>query len=120
MNKLNTLADYIRKAQVGPEQRKIWVAQFVDDFTRTKNMNMIQNEILSSDEPISKLFEAVAHQLCLSFNLQVPIWLLSSKYLKDPFFVSELPNSKFLALRDSPYAFRKRNIFVPYHYLSRV
>ncbi len=120
MNKITTLADYIQNAQVSPEQRRIWVAQFIDDFARTKNMNMIQNEIQSSDEPISKLFEAVAHQLCLNFYLQVPVWLLNAKYLKDPFFVSDLPNSKFLALRDSPYAFRKRNIFVPYHYLSRV
>jgi hypothetical protein len=116
---MKTLIDYIEKSKTSAENRKIWVAQFVDDFNRTKNLKMIEDEIKLSDDSISKLFEAIAHQLCLDLKLQTPEWLLNAKYLNDPFFVSDLPNSRFLALRDSPYAFRSRNIFVPYHYLSR-
>ncbi len=116
---MKTLIDYIQKSQINVEQRKIWVAQFIDDFTRTKDINLIYNSVNSGEDVISKLFEAVAHQLCIDYELQTPEWLLNAKFLADPFFVSDLPNSRFLALRDSPYAFRIRNIFVPYHYLSR-
>jgi hypothetical protein len=115
---VKTIQDYIDKAKVSVSQRKVYVAQFIDDFSRTQRIDLIQMEI-TSDDPISKLFEAVAHQLCINLKLDAPAWLLKPSFLKDPFFVSDLPNSRFLALRDSPYAFRLRNIFVPHHYLSR-
>lgn len=118
-NNMKSIHEYIKKAQVSTEQRKIWVGQFIDDFSGSKNLEMIQNSLSDTEDPIAKLFEAMAHQLCLNLNLVIPDWLLKPKYLKDPFFVSDLKNSKFLALRDSPYAFRIRNIFVPHHYLSR-
>ncbi|MBC7419301.1 MAG: hypothetical protein H7328_01115 [Bdellovibrio sp.] len=115
---MKNIQEYITKSKVSVAQRKLFIAQFIDDFTMLKNTDSIQIKILG-DDPVSKLFEAVAHQLCINLNLTIPAWLLIPIYLKDPFFVSDLPNSRFLALRDSPYAFRIRNIFAPYNYLSR-
>jgi len=115
---MKSLKDYILKAQISVEQRRLYVGQFIDDFKRTKNMSLIEKPIIEND-PISKLFEAIAHQLCIDLNLDIPDWLNNPVCLDDPFFVSDLPNSRFLALRDSPIAFKSRNIFVPYNYLSR-
>lgn len=115
---MKPLADYIKKAQVSDEERKLWVAQFIDDFRRHKDIAVISIP-LKTEDPVAKLFEAIVHQLCVELNLKTPEWLYQIKPLKEPFFVSQLPNSKFLALRDSPYLFRTRNIFVPENYLSR-
>ena len=113
---MKPIQEYIQNAKISQQHRKIFIAQFIDDFLKEKNTNCFKDQITEND-PVSKLFEAAAHQLCIDLNLEAPNWLLSPTFLKDPFFVSDLKNSKFLALRDSPYAFRIRNIFVP-HSLS--
>jgi hypothetical protein len=116
---IKSVHEYIAQAQVSESQRKLFVAQFIDDFTLHRDMKCIEKPILNND-PISKLFEAISHQLCIELKLKTPEWLEKPVLLKDPFFVSNMPSSRFLALRDSPIAFRIRNIFVPYNYLSRV
>ncbi len=56
--------------------------------------DVTKDQIADSD-PISKLFEATTHQLCLGLNLEIPYWLMNTTFLKDPFFVSDFQNSKF-------------------------
>lgn len=112
------IQEYIKQAQVSEQNRKLFVAQFIDDFIKANSVQCLETEIKDADIT-SKLFEATAHQLCIILNLKIPNWLLRPNKLKDPFFVSNLEHSKFLALRDSPYGFRIRNIFVPYNNLSR-
>lgn len=115
---MNPLVDYVKNAQQSDSQRKLWVAQFIDDFRRAKDVSVIAQPLTEKDA-ISKLFEAIAHQLCVELHLPVPEWLFDFEPLKEPFFVSNLPRSRFLSLRESPYLFRVRNIFVPANYLSR-
>jgi hypothetical protein len=55
---MKNIQNYIIQAQVSVSQRKIYVAQFIDDFTQQKNTDSIQVKI-TDDDPISKLFEAV-------------------------------------------------------------
>jgi hypothetical protein len=61
---MRNIQDYVDKAKISVSQRKIYVAQFIDDFRRTKNTDLIQVEV-TGDDPVTKLFEAVAHQLCI-------------------------------------------------------
>jgi hypothetical protein len=115
---MNPLIYYVKQAQQGDAQRKLWVAQFVDDFRRAKDVSAIEQALIEKD-PVAKLFEAIVHQLCEELRLPVPNWLFNFEPLKHPFFVSNLPHSRFLSLRESPYLFRVRNVFVPANYLSR-
>lgn len=116
---MKSLLEYIIQARISEAQKKISVGQFIDDFRRTQDLKSIEHPLFEQDE-IAKLFEAIAHQLCLDLGLACPDWLNKPTYLQNPYFVSKLPGSKFIALRDSPYAFKIRNIFVPFNYLNRV
>lgn len=115
---MHELKFYIQKAKESESARKLWLAQFIDDFTHNKDLTKI---VLTENksEPITQLFVATAHQLCLDLNLSVPDWLNEIKVLPNPFFVSNLTRSRFIALRDSLYCFKIRNIFVPHNFLKR-
>jgi len=116
---MKPLANYVDQARQGDTHRKLWVAQFIDDFRRTKDLNAIAAPLADKDS-IALLFQAIAHQLCVELKLSIPDWFFDFEPLDEPFFVSNLPNSRFLSLRESPYLFRMRNIFVPANYLVRV
>lgn len=113
-----TIHSYIKKAKKSYSEQKLQLAQFIDDFSKTKDRSLISKPVKKTD-PISQLFIATAHQLCINNGISVPKWMYDYKELKNPYFVS--PNREFnlLSLRDSPFAFRIRNIFVTKNFLER-
>lgn len=113
------LEDYIQKAKESKQAEKQWLSQFIDDFRRLKDVNMLSQPISQTDV-LSQTFVATAHQLVLDMKLQAPLWMNNVYCLSEPHFLSQLMHSRFLALRDSPYAFKIRNIFVPFNFLSRI
>ena len=115
---MHQLEFYINKSIVSESARKLWLAQFIDDFTKEKDLSKItlkDNKV----EPITQLFVATAHQLCLDLKLPTPDWIKEIKILPEPFFASNMTRSCFIALRDSLYCYKIRNIFVPHNFLSR-
>ncbi|MEQ1664030.1 MAG: hypothetical protein ABL927_01490 [Bdellovibrionales bacterium] len=114
---MENISSYIFRAKSSKSALRIEVGNFIDDFRRSKDLSAIKNQKLKGHT--AALFAAIAHHLCIELGLKVPNWLRQPKQIKEPYFVSDLQNSRLLALRDSPYAFRARNIFVPFNYLNR-
>jgi len=57
---------------------------------------------------------AYAEQAAVLTGLEVPAWAQSPKYvLSEPWFSVDEPAERLLALRDSPPAFKARNLFTP-------
>lgn len=57
---------------------------------------------------------AYAEHSAVLAGIKVPAWALRpSRFLSEPWFSVEAPDERQLALRDSPPAFRKRNLFTP-------
>lgn len=115
---MKSLKSYITKAQKNTVLRKQVLAQFIDDFSSSKDLQAISKKVLGKDK-VSQLFIAAAHQLTINLKLKTPKWMQSNIILKDPYFVSQFEEFKLLTLRDSPYAFRIRNIFVTANFLDR-
>lgn len=115
---MKILQDYISKARKSASQRRLFLAQFIDDFRRLKDLKMLSRPVKKKDR-VALLFVATAHQLALDLSLRPPEWLTKCTPLKSPYFVSKIEGLKLLALRDSPYAFRARNIYVLGNFLSR-
>ena len=63
---------------------------------------------------------AVAEELCRKFELDAPLWATSSKRaLRSPWFACTLASLRAVLIRESPPAFRCRNLFVSENALSR-
>lgn len=116
---MKKLSDYVLLAQKSKSDQQLYLSQFIDDFRRTLNLKIIENPVAEHNS-ISQLFIATAHELCIENNLKIPNWMKVIYCLPEPYFVTDLPSVRFLSLRDSPYAFKIRNIFVPYNFLNRV
>lgn len=114
----NNLKTYVNIAKKNYKSQKLSLAQFIDDFERTKNLKIISKKMTEKDK-VTQLFIATAHQLCLKHKMKVPKWMQEFFILKDPYFVSKIKDFNLLALRDSPYAFRVRNIYVTKNFLDR-
>lgn len=57
---------------------------------------------------------AYAEHLAIAANLPVPSWVFKSERISTvPWFNVEAPAERLLALRDSPPAFKNRNLFTP-------
>jgi hypothetical protein len=57
---------------------------------------------------------AMAELIAQRCGLEIPAWALSpSRILRDPWFAEEKagPEARIIALRDSPSAFKKRNLY---------
>lgn len=115
---MKELKDYVLCAKRNPSKRKLLLAQFIDDFRRSKDLKMITTPITKTDQ-LTQLFVATAHQLAIELKLKQPLWLTKYTPLKHPYFISQFDGLKLLALRDSPYSFRVRNIYVLGNFLSR-
>ena len=115
---MKMLHDYIMVATKNVDNLRISLGDFIDDFRREKNISALADEVNEPD-PVNQLFVATAHQLCIEMDLNPPQWICKPVILKEPYFLSQFASFRFLALRDSPYAFKIRNIFVNENFLKR-
>jgi len=105
------------------EDRKWWkipFMDFVDDFRRHKNPEMISEPFVSDDEKIDAVFASAIEYLCDEMKIAVPDWLDNIPACREPYFVSGIENLKATALVESPLRFRIRKVFVMENFLHRV
>ncbi|MFN0117651.1 MAG: hypothetical protein ACKVQC_05075 [Elusimicrobiota bacterium] len=106
--------------QSDPENWSVYLMDFVDEFRRSKNMELLDILFKNSDEKWDPLLAATVASLCDEMKLKIPDWILDIPACKDPWFVSGVENLKAIALVESPLQFRIRKIFVLENFLHRV
>ncbi len=99
---------------------KIHIFNFVDDFRRSKSVDLIQDKPKSKNLRLMALSSAVVSQLCDEVGVPRPDWVKSVVGLVDPWFVSGIENLKATAIQESPIYYKIKNIFVLGNFLSRV
>ena len=97
----------------GENSWKLWLFQFVDDFRRTQNPELI-DQPPASDLPLNlrSLTASTVEALCAECQVAIPDWCRDVPPLEHPWFVSGIENLKAMALVETPAQFRQRNIFV--------
>ncbi len=99
---------------------KLYFYDFVDDFRRRGNIEMIGEPFELSDDRIDALLASTVEKLCDEIKVEIPVWIKKIPSCREPFFVSGIENLKAISIVESPLRFKKRNIFVLENFLSRV
>ncbi len=107
---------------INGEDWKIAFMNFVDSFRKRPSYTLVQEDMkdLRPDPKMYALLQSICIQLCLENKLSAKGWLTKRSFLSRPWFVSGIKNLYATALKESPVAFRKNNIFVLENFMSRV
>ena len=101
--------------------------EFLDEFYEAPNASSLESEpqrlasaLLETGPVIDCYLAAVAEDLGQRFNLPTPQWAgAEDRKLRRPWFASSLASLRAVLIRESPPAFRSRNLFVSENALSR-
>lgn len=103
------------------------LADFLDEFrTDPREEAFVREPVLLGGSDASKQWQdaylaAVAEHLCRQHGFRAPGWIRQSvRYLKDPRFALQSRAGRLFLLKDSPAAFKSRNLFVSANALERV
>jgi len=103
------------------------LADFLDEFRDQPGEDAFAEEplLLGTDTPgrgwIDAYLAAVADHLCGRCGFRRPSWLNGgARYLPDPSFACRSRAGRLFLLKDSPAAFKSRNLFVSANALERV
>ena len=99
---------------------KLYFYDFVDEFRRHRDWQMIVEPFELSDEKTDALLASTVEYLCDELNIEPPKWLDEIPPSREPYFVSGIENLKATAIVESPLRFRIRKVFVSEDFLSRV
>lgn len=116
---MNTLAATKIKIEQDPKHWSLYVMEFVDDFRRTGDLQMLDTPFSISDEHFDALLASTAEALCDEKQLKSPEWLAKIPACRHPWFVAGVESLKAIALAESPLRFRIRKIFVLENFLAR-
>lgn len=102
----------------------IKIASFADEFrsaSLVRKLKMVENPLLHFKKRAhNSYFAASVEYLCLESHIPIPDWVHGKKYfLGEPFFAGGLESLKAFLLVESPFPFRRRNIFVSENALVR-
>jgi hypothetical protein len=115
-----TLREYKELIDRDQENWSRYLMSFVDDFRRTRNLQLLAEPFTHDDSRIGAILAATAEQLCLENNLPTPQWIQNIQACERPWFVAGMESLKAIALVESPLPFRLRKIFVLENFLARV
>lgn len=115
-----TLREIKRKIQSDPDNWRIHLMDFVDDFRFYKDPKAISVPFESTDDRMDALLASTTEYLCDELVIPPPQWILKIPACKYPWFVSEMESLKAIAIVESPLHFRIRKIFVLENFLSRI
>lgn len=105
---------------LGGRDYQLRLDEMLDEFYLTyPNKDIMQSMIdepppLTGDFAADAFIAAVGEHLAIRWSLQIPEWVDEKERLGGPRpqFVPDLPKLRPILLVESPYAFRRRNIFV--------
>lgn len=115
-----TLRETKQKMLADSRWWKLYFYDFVDDFRRNQNVEMIIEPFELSDDKTDALLASTVEKLCDELKIEIPDWIKEIPSCKEPFFVSGVENLKAISIVQSPLRFKTRNIFVLENFLSRV
>jgi len=117
---LSTLAVGYSVVRDGFDSWKIHFMDFVDEFRRTLDPQLV---LLAPprdlDEKLKALLASIAIKLCEDNGMDAPSWAEKMYFLERPWFVSGMQSLKATAIVESPLPFRRNNIFVLDNFLER-
>ncbi len=99
---------------------KLYFYDFVDEFRRKKDFQMLAESFELSDEKIDALLASTVEKLCEELNVPIPDWIKEIPACRKPYFVSGLENLKDASIVQSPLKFKVRNVFVTENFLNRI
>jgi hypothetical protein len=117
--KMMTLKQVRHDISLDPLNWQVYLMDFVDEFRRSKHVEMIAEPFEFGHDEKDALLASTAEALCDELGLEVPKWLDQVPACKDPYFVSGLENLKAISIVESPARFRLRKIFVLDNFLTR-
>jgi hypothetical protein len=112
---------------MGGVNYSLWLDEFLDEFYlaypnhKTMQSMIVREPPLLHDLAADSYIGAVGEHLALRWGLEVPDWTYIPERAGDkhPRFVPDLPTLRAILLVESPYAFRRRNIFTSEEPLQR-
>jgi hypothetical protein len=117
---MTTLREVKDKIVSDPENWRVYLMDFVDDFRYYKDESAMAEPFELTDTRLDAMLASTAEYLCDELGFEPPAWLLNVPACQEPYFVSSLENLKAIAIVESPLRFRIRKIFVADNFLSRV
>jgi hypothetical protein len=114
------LAETKQKMLADSRWWKLHFYDFVDEFRRVKDFQMIAEPFELSDEKTDALLASTVEKLCDELKIEIPVWIKNVPPCKEPFFVGGIENLKASLIVQSPLRFKMRNVFVSDDFLMRV
>ena len=116
----STVAVSQRVQQEGFSSWKIHYMELVDEFCKRIDPRLILLPPIRELHPqLRALLASIVLQLCEEVGQESPGWARQRYFLDDPWFISGMESLKAMAIRESPLAFRRNNIFVHENFLQR-
>lgn len=103
-----------------PEHWFIPFMEFVDEFRRDTNHDVLLPPLTPDNERFDALIASTIEYLCNEGKTEPPQWVYTIPGCRNPWFVSGMENLKAITIVESPVWFRTRKIFVLENFLSRV
>lgn len=116
---MKTLSELKQQVALNPSIWSLYLMNFVDDFRRNKDIEMVKQPFVIDNEQMDALLASTAEYLCDELGIHPPEWLLNVPACRKPWFVAGVESLKAIALAESPLRFRIRKIFVLENFLSR-
>jgi len=116
----STVAISMHIVNDGFDSWKIHLMNFVDEFRRSSDMRLVLlPPVQNLDRRLTALLAATVSALCFELELVAPEWAATEYFLSKPWFVSGIESLKASSIQESPYFFRRNNIFVLDNFLKR-
>ncbi len=96
-----------------PENRDIYLMNFVDDFRYHRDMRAVQEPFEAGfDDQEEAMLAGVVESLCDEVRIEPPKWTKTVPACKMPYFRHDLERLQEITIKESPLRFRGRNVFV--------
>jgi hypothetical protein len=104
-----------------PENRDIYLMDFVDRFRYHRDMSAIQEPFEAGfDDQEEAVLAGVVEYLCDEIPVDPPEWTDRIPACRDPYFRHGMESLKAISVVESPLRFRIRKVFVLENFLDRV
>ena len=119
-SEVSTVAVSLKAERDGFESWPIHFMELVDAFRKTMDLRLFLLPPVSLlDTRLEALLASIVCHLCAEVVVPEPAWARRSFFLSQPWFPSQTESLKAMAIRESPLAFRRNNIFVCENFLAR-